>query len=169
MIDFYDVDINYIKFLQRAEIETRGFTRVPNMEYGNRQQKFLCGVVLEINNIKFYVPVTSSKENFPDSIEVKILSDRYNQVKGTLKFNYMIPVPDCAIKKRVINLEPDPKRKRFLQEQLLYCQSIEKNIFNQAHRTYNKRFANYATESFLKNSCDFALLENKCAEYNINM
>ena len=34
-----------------------------DLEYGeNRKPKFLCGVVLQVNNVDYYVPVTSYKQ-----------------------------------------------------------------------------------------------------------
>ena len=40
-LNFYTVDQKYVKYLQNAEIEHRGFSRVPNMDYGKyRKQKF---------------------------------------------------------------------------------------------------------------------------------
>ena len=57
-LDFYDVDKKYIKYLKCIEVNNRGFTCVPDMEYQG-EQKFLCGVVLKINNFKYYVPVNS--------------------------------------------------------------------------------------------------------------
>ncbi len=165
MIDFYDVDKKYIEFLQNSETEVRGFTRVPNMEYGVRMQKFLCGIVLKINEINYYVPVTSKKERLPDSVLVLIPTDKIDQIKGSLKFNYMIPVPDFAITVRKINSEPDLSRRRFLNGQLLYCQSIETIILNQARRTYNKWFEGKGSERFYYNCCDFKLLEEKYKEF----
>ena len=41
-LNFYTVDSDYVKFLKKAEQEKRGFSRIPNMEYGNlRKPKFL--------------------------------------------------------------------------------------------------------------------------------
>lgn len=45
-LDFYNVDKKYIAFMQAAEIQKRGFTRIPNMDYEGRKQKFLCGIIL---------------------------------------------------------------------------------------------------------------------------
>ena len=48
-LNFYTVDFEYVKFLKEAEQEYRGFSRVPNVEYGEqRKPKFLCGIVLQI-------------------------------------------------------------------------------------------------------------------------
>ena len=50
-LKFYLVDYDYVKYLQQAEMEKRGFSRVPNVEYSNgKKPKFLCGVVLCVNN-----------------------------------------------------------------------------------------------------------------------
>lgn len=61
-MNFYTVDFNYVEFLKCAEEKCRGFTRVPKMDYGKeRKPKFLLGVVLQVNNMDYYVPVTSYK------------------------------------------------------------------------------------------------------------
>lgn len=41
---FYDVDIDYVKYLKAVETEKRSFTRVPDIEYKN-ERKMICGVV----------------------------------------------------------------------------------------------------------------------------
>ena len=47
-LNFYTVDLPYVTYLKNAELEKRGFSRVPNMDYGvQRKPKFLCGVVLQ--------------------------------------------------------------------------------------------------------------------------
>ena len=58
-LNFYTVDLRYVNFLKNVEQEKRGFSRVPNMDYGaQRKPKFLCGVVLQVNSMNYYVPVT---------------------------------------------------------------------------------------------------------------
>lgn len=39
----------------------RGFTKVPNIEYPGNLPKFTCGVVLDVHEYKYYVPVSSYK------------------------------------------------------------------------------------------------------------
>ena len=119
-LDFYDVDKNYIEFLQNAEFDARGYTCVPNMEYGNRNQKFLCGIVLKVGQFNYYVPVTSYKKQQSENILIKFEKDKKNPIKGSLRFNYMIPVPDEFIHVRKINAEPKLERRIFLAKQLRY-------------------------------------------------
>lgn len=39
----------------------RDFTKVPNIEYPGNLPKFTCGVVLDVHEYKYYVPVSSYK------------------------------------------------------------------------------------------------------------
>lgn len=80
----------------------RDFTKVPNIEYPGNLPKFTCGVVLDVHEYKYYVPVSSYKMQKPDNILINIESERYNKVKGSLRFNYMFPVPDECINERII-------------------------------------------------------------------
>ena len=71
-LNFYTVDLEYVQFLKKAEQAQRGFSRVPNVEYGeSHKPKFLCGVVLQVNNVDYYVPVTSYKLQKPDNFLIK--------------------------------------------------------------------------------------------------
>ena len=100
-LDFFVVNSAYAAYLQNAESAVRGFSRVPNMDYGDsRKQKFLCGVVLKINDVDYYVPVTSYKIKKPDNF--LICADN-GSVVSSLRFNYMFPVPADAITRRIID------------------------------------------------------------------
>lgn len=61
-MDFYRVDEEYNKFLQRYEKEKRGITKVPNIRYTD-YNKFSFGAVLDINGINYYVSVSSFNKN----------------------------------------------------------------------------------------------------------
>ena len=61
IMDFYIVDEEYISYLQDYERKHRnGITRVPNVRYADRN-KFSFGAVLAINDISYYVAVSSFK------------------------------------------------------------------------------------------------------------
>lgn len=162
-LDFFDVDKDYIEYLQNAELDKRGFTCVPNMEYGNREQKFLCGIVLEINHFQYYVPVTSYKKQQSENVLIKI-EDVTKKVVGSLRFNYMIPVPNTCICRRKINDEPRENRRIFLSKQLRYIRKISDKICSQAERTYKIIKGDFYPD-IKQFACDFELLEQKCLEY----
>lgn len=91
-LSFYTVDKAYIDYLQSAELQARGFTHVPNMEYSNREQKFTCGIVLRIRDLNYYVPVSSYTKQQKDNILINISQDIKNPVKGSLRFNISFPI-----------------------------------------------------------------------------
>lgn len=71
-LNFYTVDLQYVNFLKEAEKGKRGFSRIPNMDYGDKgKPKFLCGIVLQINEMDYYVPVTSYKQQKPDNFLIR--------------------------------------------------------------------------------------------------
>lgn len=163
-LSLYYVDKRYIDYLQKIEKASRGYTHVPNMEYGNREQKFICGVVLELRGFQYYVPVTSYSKKQPDNILIEVLSDRIKPVKGSLRFNYMFPAPKECITELIIANEPDSKRKNLLNKELKFILANEKKIMNKARQTYSK-VANKVNDSIIRNSCDFGLLEDACNNY----
>ena len=161
-LDFFVVNSAYVTYLQDAENAVRGFSRVPNVDYGiTRKQKFLCGVVLKINELDYYVPVTSYKIKKPDNF--LICADN-GAVVSSLRFNYMFPVPTDAITRRIIDTEPDVKYRALLSQELRYCIKNQNEIRRLAERTY-KRVLLGKNPGLVINSCDFKLLELKCNEW----
>lgn len=161
-LNFYTVDLAYVEFLKKSEEEHRGFSRVPNMEYGkNRKPKFLCGIVLQINKQDYYVPVSSYKEKKPDNFLIEAAN---GQVVSSLRFNYMFPVPKELISERQIAIEPDRAYRALLAQELQYCIKNQDEIRRLAERTY-KRVLLGKNPGLVANSCDFLLLEERCVSY----
>ena len=50
MLNFYDIDENYINFLKIID------SQVPNVKY-DANNKFVCGIVLKVNGVNYYAPV----------------------------------------------------------------------------------------------------------------
>lgn len=161
-LNFYTVDLLYVNYLKNAEQEKRGFSRVPNMDYGDqRKQKFLCGVVLQVNSMNYYVPVTSYKQQKPDNFLIKAAN---GQVVSSLRFNYMFPVPNQLISVRIIADEPDRAYRALLSQELRYCIKNQETIQHLAERTY-KRVLLGKDLGLVANSCDFRLLEQAYSSY----
>lgn len=161
-LNFYIVDSAYAAYLQEEEQTKRGFSRVPNMDYGaNRKQKFLCGIVLQVNNMNYYVPVTSYKEQKPDNFLIRADNGK---VVSSLRFNYMFPIPIGAVAIRSIKEEPDRAYRSLLSQELRYCIKNQGKIQQLAERTY-KRVLLGKNKGLVVNSCDFIFLEKKCSEW----
>ena len=163
-LNFYTVDFGYVKFLKEAEQEERGFSRVPNVDYGKQHKpKFLCGVVLQVNDVDYYVPVTSYTQQKPDNFLIRASNGR---VTSSLRFNYMFPVPKELVAVRTISGEPDRAYRALLAQELRYCIVNQEKIRKLAVRTY-KRVNLGLDKGLVANSCAFQLLERKCKEYQI--
>ena len=161
-LNFYTADFDYVKYLQESEVENRGFSRVPYMEYPNEgKQKFLCGIVLQVNGIDYYVPVTSYKEQKADNF--LIMADN-GKVVSSLRFNYMFPIPKELVTIHVISKEPDLSYRALLAQELRFCIKNQAVIQRLAERTY-KRVLLGKNIGLVVNSCDFRLLEQKCHEF----
>jgi len=126
-LNFYTADAKYVQYLQKAEREKRGFSRVPNMVFSEKyKQKFLCGIVLQVNVIDYYVPVTSYKQQKPDNFLIAVDN---GQVVSSLRFNYMFPIPKELVTIRVIADESDHAYRALLAQELRYCIKNQDTIF----------------------------------------
>lgn len=169
-IDFYFVKSDYIDFLKQTEINNRGFTCVPNTEYTSRK-KFLFGAVFEYNGINYFVPVSSKIKGGDNNIVMK--SGKNNSiVLGTLRFAYMIPVPNkCLIKLKISDI-PEESRRRKIKYELAFCRKNIYKIKLQAQKTFSA--VNDSTNKKIRrNSCDFLLLQSAyityCSEHNVEL
>jgi len=163
-LNFYTPDLNYVKYMQDVEQDARGFSRIPNMAYDstNYKKKFLCGIVLQItNDIDYYVPVTSYKQQKPDNF--LIVADN-GRVVSSLRFNYMFPIPKGLVAIHIISNEPDRAYRALLAQELRYCIKNQETIQRLAARTY-KRVLLGKDIGLVINSCNFRLLEKAYYEY----
>ena len=161
-MDFYRIDEEYVKYLQDFEKKNRGFTRVPNICYSERN-KFSFGAVLDINGMKYYVSVSSFDKKQEANILIQISGDD-KEIKGSLRFNYMIPVPDECVTPLVIKDETDEKYKDLLNKEYRFCKSNEDKIIKKANKIYEMVIKN-RKQKLTENSCDFIMLEKACMEY----
>ena len=161
-MDFYRIDENYIDYLQRYEGEKRGITKVPNIRYADRN-KFAFGAVLDVNGIKYYVSVSSFDKSQEANILIKVSGDS-QEIKGSLRFNYMVPVPEECLSRLVIKDIKDEKYKRLLNKEYQFCQSNADRIQKKAEKIYNMVVSN-RKQILTDNSCDFKILEQAYREY----
>ena len=161
-MDFYRIDEAYNKFLQNFEKEKRGITKVPNIYYTDRN-KFAFGAVLEVNGIKYYVSVSSFSKKQEANILIKVPGD-VREVKGSLRFNYMVPVPDACLERLVIKDVKNEKYRLLLNKEYRFCEENAERIQKKAEKIYNMVLTN-RKQILTDNSCDFQVLEMGYQEY----
>ncbi len=162
-IKFYYVDPEYIEYLKNAEIKERGFTCVPNVTYANREKFFYGAVITKKSGISYFVPISSQTKDDANSILIKT-DDKKNQIKGSLRFAYMIPVPRQMLIPMDFSNAGSEDRKRLLQKELAFCRRNKDRIARQATKSYVS--ISQSTSQKLRNkSCDFALLEKAYLDF----
>ena len=90
---------------------------------------------------------------------IKIKSHHIIKPEGSLRFNYMIPVPkDCLNYFDFRSSEIASDRRSLIEKEFRFCKSNMEKIQRQAKRTYY-RVINGVDEELVRNSCSFLLLE----------
>lgn len=161
-MDFYRIDESYNQFLQEYEKANRGFTKVPNIRYTDRN-KFAFGAVMEINGIKYYVSVSSFSNSQEANILIRVPGDT-QEIKGSLRFNYMIPVPNECLTRLVIKDVADEKYRLLLNKEFQFCIDNSVRIQKKAQKIYDA-VINNRKPKLTANSCDFKILEKGYHEY----
>ena len=162
-LSFYNIDINYCEFLRKYD------KNVP-FTTDNKENRPFIGIILKINDITYYAPLTSPKEkhltmnNQIDFIKID------NGKLGAINLNNMIPVNKENIKKINFNLITNSQYKELLIDQLNWCNKPKNKdtIINRASRLYKFLYTNNSNK--LKNRCcDFKKLEEISKLYNKNL
>ena len=156
MLKFYYIDENYIKYLQTID------RQVPNIHYSTNN-KFVCGIVLEINNIKYYAPISHTIKKYKTS---KLIYNN-NKPISSIRFSFMIPAYDEVLTE--LDFAEISKRDKnyadLVRAEYDYCKNNKTDIYAKALSVYkigcnkNHRF-NYTC-------CDFKKLENEYMKYKI--
>ena len=165
-MDFYRIKEEYNQFLQKYEKENRGVTKVPNVKYLNHN-KFAFGAVMQVNGMNYYVSVSSFDKKQEANILIRIPGDK-KEIKGSLRFNYMVPVPDECIEKVVIKDIEDEKYRLLLNKEYRFCIDNAERIQKKANKIYEMVTTN-RKQILTDNSCAFAILEEGYREYVTNV
>lgn len=165
-MEFYRINEEYNQFLQRYEKEKRGVSKVPNIRYKDRN-KFAFGAVMEVNGINYYVSVSSFSKRQEANILIRVPGDE-KEVKGSLRFNYMVPVPDECIEKLIIKDVQDEKYRMLLNKEYRFCVNNAQRIQKKANKIYEMVTEN-RKQILTDNSCDFRILEEGYREYIKNI
>lgn len=94
---------------------------------------------------------------------IRVLGDQ-KEVKGSLRFNYMVPVPDECIERLVIKEIKDEKYRLLLNKEYQFCKDNAERIQKKAGRIYEMVITN-CKQILTDNSCAFRILEDGYREY----
>lgn len=161
-MDFYRINEEYNKYLQRFEKKNRGITKVPNIKYTDRN-KFAFGAVMQVHGMNYYVSVSSFDKKQEANILIRVPGDK-KEIKGSLRFNYMIPVPDECIKRLIIENVEDEKYRLLSNKEYQFCIDNADRIQKKANKIYEMVTTN-RKQQLTDNSCAFSILEQGYREY----
>ena len=148
----------YVKFLSQVE------SRVPYNSHNKKGRPFI-GILFEINNKKYFAPLSSPKEkhkHMPNNIDfIKISHGKY----GAINFNNMIPTLDSEINEIDFKSINDNKYKILLENQVEWC-NINKNTIKTHAKKLRISYSDGTLPARIKNRCcDFLLLEKQLEKY----
>lgn len=170
-LKLYIVSDDYIEFLRKFDSKV--------MLNKEAERKYL-GTVLSINEFNYFVPLSSPKDKDyiinngikeirKDTITIlRIILENANnkpELKGTLRFSNMIPVPDKELTYYDVNNESNVNYKILVIKELLFINQNTEKIIKNAKVLYNQKVKNYSFRH-LQFTLDFKLLEEKSLEYH---
>lgn len=171
----YSVSDDYVKWLRKD------FPNVYSNKINSRThtRKYL-GVVLQIGQYHYYVPMSSPKDSdyqiagvdkvIKKSIVpiIRIVVKNKNgekELKGTLRISHMIPVPISELELYDLENEADSTYKDLVQNEMIFIRKHREKIISNAKVMYNQKASNDTTAGYVKSALDFQALEALCAAY----
>lgn len=171
-MNWYVVDKKYVGYLRKFDC------KVGHVEYGDKL-KLHIGIIIEIDGIKYYVPVSSPKEKhnkMSNGLDFhKVVDPENGTLYAVININNMIPVPNKCITQLKYNdvqnhrTFTNEKEKTdyiyLLQKEKAIIDKLDGVLKSKAKKLYDKVNAN-PESALAKRCCDFKLLQEKSMEYD---
>ena len=153
-------------------------------------RKYL-GVVLQIGQYHYYVPMSSPKDSdYQIAGKNKVIKksivpiirivvkniDGEKELKGTLRISHMIPVPASELE--LYDLEngyyisqehcswaPHSTYKDLVHNEMIFIRKHREKIISNAKVMYKQKASNDTTAGYVKSALDFQALEELCDRY----
>jgi len=174
------VETAYIDYLRSDPRLTHVYD---NKEITAKFGRKYLGIVLAIRDFNYFVPLSSEKPTDFDidgSIRkdiipiIRIISKNVYgnpELKGTIRFSSMIPVPKNSIIPYDIAKENDPDYKILVEKEYAFIRANKERICKNAQVLYSQRTKDDAfyvgknKPNYLASTIDFLYAEKKCLEY----
>lgn len=163
LLTLVKLDTDYCNYLRKFD------NRVP-YNYNKKELRPFVGVLFEVNNYKYFAPLSSPKSKHL-KLESKIDLLKIDDGRlGVVNFNNMLPVTDdnvifIDLDKKCLT-ETEKKYMKLLKKQLFWLRRNDVKIYERAKKLYSKYTNGTLKQNIVKRCCDFKLLEEKCNEYN---
>ena len=155
-IRIYEIKYEYIQYLSVYQ------KHIFSHKDGKSNRKYI-GIVMEINGIKFFAPLSSHKDKH------KRMRETVDFIKikdyAVINLNNMIPVPSDQIIELDINKEKDLSYRYLLQAESREVNRQKKQIRKNAEIVYSHKIHNGNSTSMAKRTNDFEMLEKLCRKY----
>ncbi len=163
-LSWYVLSKKYVEYLRQFD------SLVQNIDYGDNEIKPYIGIVLQINNFNYYVPISSVKEKHYKMKEGKdfVIIKDHSKILGVLNLNNMIPVLSSeasALKYNNINNYRKFKNKKerykyisLLDKEMKIINARRNDICIKARKLYFEKINN-PNSRLSERCCNFKLLE----------
>lgn len=169
-MNWYVVNKEYVTHLHKYD------NKVENIDYKNKIKPYI-GIVLNINNYEYYVPISSAKQKYyklRNQIDLYKI-EREEEILGVLNINNMIPIREDLVER--LKYDEIEKYREFKssyeKQQYIELLEIELKLINkkQIEIMENARklyylVIKYPMSKLAKRSCDFKKLEDLLNNYN---
>lgn len=166
----YSITDGYIDYLRREHPHVYS-----NKEVERVNSRKYVGTVLTVGDFDYFIPLSSPKprdyETDKEGRQV-IRKDSYTifrivedgELRGTLQFSNMIPVPEGELLDYNPATEPDEKYKMLVLKELEYIRKNESRITSRARSIHYQKCNGYDAP-VLKHCLDYAAIEIMCREW----
>ena len=155
-LKIYEVNPGYVKYLSAYQ-EHIFFSE------GDKSSRKYIGIVLEINGLKYFAPLSSFKpkhKNMSEGVDFIKIKDY-----AVININNMIPVPDGEFYLVDVNGTKDPHYRFLLQAESREINRQRNRILKNADIVYKHKLRNGDATPLAKRTNDFVKLEKACKSY----
>ncbi len=157
-IELYEVNPKYIDYLIPYAPHL-----FQNKQLGQFNERKYIGVILYVNNMKYFAPLSSFKpkhEKMKNGLDfIKI--GNY----AVININNMIPVPDREYTYVDIPKVRNPQYRKLLMTEYRIIRKLQDKIKHNAKEVYKHKIEEGNATALAKRCNDFMLLEEKCRQF----
>lgn len=157
-IKLYEVNPNYIDYLVPYAPHL-----FQNKRPGQHNERKYIGVVLVINNMKYFAPLSSFKPKH------ERMKNRLDFLKignyAVININNMFPVPDGEYTYVDIPKVKNIQYRKLLMTEYRIIRKMQDKIRNYASEVYKHKINQGGATALAKRCNDFLLLEKKCMQF----